>query len=86
MAEPDDATATDAWSDFGQKVDLTAQLCESILGVASRARDAKDDHERLKRVPSRRDGHTAVLNDGNMFIFAGARGRCKLNDLYVYKP
>ena len=31
MAEPDDATATDAWSDFGQKVDLTARIREILL-------------------------------------------------------
>ena len=31
MAEPDDATAADAWSDFGQKVDLTARLREILL-------------------------------------------------------
>ena len=42
MAEPDDATAADAWSDFGQKVDLTARLREILLNYPEGTSILKD--------------------------------------------
>merc|ERR1712224_812914 len=42
--------------------------------------------ERLEgRVPCARDGHSAVVYDGMVFIFGGERNHMKFDDLFVYK-
>lgn len=42
--------------------------------------------ERIEgKVPCARNGHSAVVYDGLMFVFGGAKLRTDLNDLFVYK-
>ena len=79
-----------------QREEVTVEnlLVEAILGPAalealsgSSSQGAQKAVDKAAdRYPCRRDGHSAILNDGTMVVFGGARGRCMLNDLFIYRP
>lgn len=62
-------------------------IIKMIFGIDSgKGSNAVAQVEHLEgRVPCARDGHTAVVYDGMVFIFGGERNHMKFDDLFVYK-
>lgn len=62
-------------------------IMKLIFGIdTGKGSNAVAPLERLEgRVPCARDGHTAVVYDGMVFIFGGERNHMKFDDLFVYK-
>lgn len=62
-------------------------VIKMIFGIdTGKSGSALAPSERVEgRVCSARDGHTAVVYDGMVFIFGGERQHMKFDDLFVYK-
>jgi N-acetylneuraminic acid mutarotase len=62
-------------------------VLKMIFGIdTGKGSNAVAPLERLEgRVPCARDGHSAVVYDGMVFIFGGERNHMKFDDLFVYK-